>query len=168
MPVRPGNKNELLMLRMKPVITLPMLFAAFALQVSCGSPSAEEAAPGTLSTELVHNPNSLQESSLTESPKMVFDDTLHDFGRMKEGESVQYDFHFTNKGKRDLLITEAKGSCGCTVPSFPKEPVRSQQDGIIQVTFNSAGKKGYNEKSVMVITNATPSVYNLTIRAEVY
>jgi len=153
---------------MKTVITLSSACAALALLVSCGTPSAEEATPGTLSTELVHNPNSLEQNALNESPKMVFDDTLHDFGRMKEGESVQYDFHFTNKGKRDLLITEAKGSCGCTVPSFPKEPVRSGQDGIIQVTFNSAGKKGYNEKSVMVITNATPSVYNLTIRAEVY
>lgn len=152
---------------MNSVFTFLILLAVLWLQSSCGTPANEEANPGTLSTELVHNPNSLDPGTLSDTPKMVFDDTLHDFGRMREGESVQYDFHFTNHGKRDLLITEAKGSCGCTVPSFPKEPVRSGQDGVIQVTFNSAGKKGYNEKSVMVISNASPSLYNLTIRAQV-
>jgi hypothetical protein len=104
---------------------------------------------------------------LNDIGSMSFTDTLHDFGRMKEGEIVVYEFSFTNKGKRDLLINEAKGSCGCTVPDYPKEPIKPGEQNSIKVTFNSQGKKGYNEKTVMVITNGNPSILNLTILAEV-
>lgn len=153
---------------------LPLCPALLALLLltACGSEQPGDASQdmnGKLSADLVHNPRSLDSSSgLSQAPIMVFTDTLHDFGRIKEGETVAYEFNFSNRGQRDLIISEAKGSCGCTVPSFPRTPIRSGQSNVIQVTFNSAGKKGYNEKTVMVVTNANPSILNLTIRAEVY
>jgi hypothetical protein len=126
--------------------------------------------PGKLSTDLVHNPGSLQEdtNSNLDVAIMSFTDTIHDFGRVKEGEIVQYDFNFKNTGKRNLIINEAKGSCGCTIPKYPSEPIQAGSENVIHVTFDSKGKKGYNEKGIVVITNGNPSVSNLTILAEVY
>ena len=59
-------------------------------------------------------------TSSTESPIMSFDKTLHDFGTIQEGETVETTFTFTNSGKSDLIIVDARGSCGCTVPEYPK------------------------------------------------
>lgn len=126
--------------------------------------------PGKLSTDLVHNPGSLQENTNTsiDVAIMSFSDTVHDFGRVKEGEIVQYDFNFKNTGKRNLIINDAKGSCGCTIPKYPSEPIQAGSQNVIHVTFDSKGKKGYNEKGIVVITNGKPSVSNLTILADVY
>ena len=55
-------------------------------------------------------------TSSSESPIMSFDKTLHDFGTIQEGETVETIFTFTNSGKSDLIIVDARGSCGCTVP----------------------------------------------------
>jgi len=156
--------------------TTAFLFIGMLHLLSCSdtkpAPSGDTSpteVKGKLSADLVHNPRSLKaDAELAQVPIMIFDDTLHDFGRLKDGETVTYEFGFTNKGQRDLIISEAKGSCGCTIPVFPQTPITAGQHEAIQVTFNSAGKKGYNEKTVMVITNATPSILNLTIRAEVY
>ncbi|MBP6456733.1 MAG: DUF1573 domain-containing protein, partial [Chitinophagaceae bacterium] len=68
-----------------------------------------------LSSDNVFTPNNNNDSTLL--GKMCFETTSHDFGIMKEGEVVTYDFEFTNCGKRNLIISEAKASCGCTVPT---------------------------------------------------
>lgn len=147
-----------------------LLFLCIIFVYSC-TDSTKTAEPdelqGKLSADLVNNPNTLEGKNIIEGPIIRFTDTLHDFGRLKEGESVEYEFSFTNQGKMDLIITEAKGSCGCTVPTFSNKPIKRGEQGSIKVTFNSQGKKGYNEKSVVVISNANPSVSNLYIQAEV-
>ena len=56
----------------------------------------------------------------TETAAMSFDKTVHDFGTINEGETVQTTFTFTNTGQTDLIIVDARGSCGCTVPNYPK------------------------------------------------
>ena len=142
----------------------------FACSENTTKQTDQEVTPGKLSTDLVHNPGSLQEDTNTslDVAIMTFTDTLHDFGRIKEGEIVQYDFNFKNTGKRNLIINDAKGSCGCTIPKYPTEPIQAGAQNVIHVTFDSKGKKGYNEKGVVVITNGKPSVSNLTILAEVY
>ena len=150
--------------RLRFTLLLSILFLA------CG-PSAQDPETnelsGKLSTDLVHNPSSLESQDSSQYARISFTDTLHNFGRVKEGETLEYDFTFTNKGTKDLIISEAKGSCGCTVPTFPDKPVKAGEQGIIKVTFNSSGRKGYNEKSVVVISNSNPSVSNLYIQAEV-
>ena len=148
-----------------------LIFLSLIILASCGENAQTAEADelqGKLSADLVNNPNSLERANSSDVPVISFADTLHDFGRVKEGESVEYEFTFTNKGKKDLIITEAKGSCGCTVPTFPRQPIKQGEQASIKVTFNSQGKKGYNEKSIVVISNANPSVSNLYIMAEVY
>ncbi len=71
--------------------------------------------------KVAHEPGSGEESIARPKTKMKFKKMVHDFGRMKEGEKREYDFAFTNTGKEDLYIEDCKGSCGCTVPEWPKE-----------------------------------------------
>ncbi len=129
-----------------------------------------EEIPGTLSADLVHNPRTLNDTaaeSMSALRSLVFQDTIHDFGRIKEGEMPTYEFTFTNPGERDIIIYEAKGSCGCTVPEYPSEPIKKGKEYQLKVTFNSTGKYGYNDKTVMVTTNGNPAVHALHILAEV-
>jgi len=84
-----------------------------------------------------------------------------------QGETVSYPFKFRNTGKSDLVISDVSTSCGCTVPSFPKNPIHPGQDGVIKVSFNSAGKHGYQNKNIVVVANTQPNTFILKIKAEV-
>ncbi|MDR6967552.1 hypothetical protein J2X31_001563 [Flavobacterium arsenatis] len=98
---------------------------------------------------------------------MSFDKTEHDFGTIDEGDKVETVFTFTNKGEADLLITDAKGSCGCTVPEYPKEPVKPGEKAKIRVSFSSIGKKGMQNKTVTLTANTKSGAEQLTIKASV-
>jgi hypothetical protein len=80
-----------------------------------------------------------------------------------EGEKVSHSFTFTNTGDNDLVISNARGSCGCTVPEWPKEPIAPGKSGKIDVVFNSDGKPGNAIKSVTVSTNTEPATHQLFI-----
>lgn len=82
-----------------------------------------------------------------------FESEEFDFKTIKEGDEVSYRFNFTNTGANDLLITNVKPSCGCTTPSWPKEPLKPGEKGFIDVKFNSAGKVGVVTKTITVTAN---------------
>ena len=98
---------------------------------------------------------------------MEFEAIEWNFGEINQGESVEYAFNFTNTGSDPLIITSAKGSCGCTVPVWPREPVAPGESGVIDVKFNSKGKKGKQNKRVTLITNMVPSQKVLTVKGQV-
>lgn len=100
-------------------------------------------------------------------PVMKFDKEEYNFGAIKQGDKVEYAFEFVNTGKDPLIITEAHGSCGCTVPVWPKEPVKKGEKGTIKVTFNSAGKMGMQDKTVTITSNAADSPKVLHIKGNV-
>lgn len=85
------------------------------------------------------------------------------FGTIKQGDVINHEFSFTNTGKEPLIITESHGSCGCTVPQWPKEPIKKGEKGVIKVTFNSAGKMGMQDKTVTITSNAksNPKIIHL-------
>lgn len=101
------------------------------------------------------------------SSEMVFEGLEFNFGSIKQGESVTHEFTFVNNGKEDLIITNAQGSCGCTVPLYPKEPVAKGGKGTIKVTFNSAGKMGLQDKTVTITSNAKNSPVILHLKGTV-
>jgi hypothetical protein len=103
----------------------------------------------------------------TDVTTMKFEVTNHDFGTIKPGASVTYVFKFTNTGKNPLTITNAKGSCGCTVPKWPKDPILSGAEGEIQVTFNSQGKKGNQHKSITLTANTDPANTRIYVKAKI-
>lgn len=99
--------------------------------------------------------------------EMVFEAEEFNFGTIKQGESVTHEFSFTNAGKDDLIITNAQGSCGCTVPQYPKEAIQKGGKGTIKVTFNSAGKMGMQDKTVTITSNAKNSPRILHLKGTV-
>ncbi|MBA3827402.1 MAG: DUF1573 domain-containing protein [Taibaiella sp.] len=123
-----------------------------------------------LPTNLVDNPytaNGLDTAAMKAKPTMDFKDTLHDFGSIHEGETVEYDFEYKNNGKNPLVITSAAGSCGCTIADYAHEPVAPGKGGLMKVKFNSASKPGHQEKTVTIITNSNKGTQMLFIKAEV-
>lgn len=102
-----------------------------------------------------------------EKTAMSFTQSSHDFGVMTEGEVKEYSFQFKNTGNAPLHIEHAKGSCGCTVPQWPKDPIAPGASGQIVVKFNSANKVGKNSKKVTIVANTEPISTVLTISADV-
>ena len=100
-------------------------------------------------------------------PRFKFDKTEHDFGTINEGDVVETVFSFTNEGKSELIITSAKGSCGCTVPDWPKEPIMPGEAGEIKVKFNSYRKPNLQQKQITLRTNTEGGKEILKIRAQV-
>lgn len=125
---------------------------------------AEQDLRGSINNVKKTNPD---EEAQHDSPltSMTFEKMEHDFGKMKEGDALSYTFVFTNTGKFPLKISNAKGSCGCTVPQWPKEAIPAGGQGEIKVTFNSKGKSNQQAKSVTLTANTTPVNTRLIIRA---
>lgn len=144
--------------------------AGLILLASCGGDNEQKVhsdSKKVLDAALVNNPHSASGTSATGIPTMDFVDTSYDFGRMHEGEAASHEFHFKNNGNAPLLIANAAGSCGCTVPDYPHEPIAPGQSGVINVKFNSLGKVGAQNKSVNIFTNSNKGKQVLHITAEV-
>jgi len=88
--------------------------------------------------------------------EMTFEETEFNFGEITEGEIVTHTFTFTNTGNEPLILSNAKGSCGCTVPAWPKEPIMPNETASITVEFNSKGKKGPRHQKVTITANTSP------------
>lgn len=123
-----------------------------------------------LSTNLVNNPRSAtgtDPQDIASMATMDFKDTVHDFGTIKEGDIVMYEFEFTNNGKSPLIIAGATGSCGCTVPTYPHGGIAPGKTETMKVRFDSNHKSGHQEKTVDIQTNTARGKLMLTIKAEV-
>ena len=100
-------------------------------------------------------------------PVMEFSEVEHDFGVINEGDIAEHTFTFTNTGKTPLVITNAKGSCGCTVPAWPKEPIAPGATGEMLVKFNSKGKPNKQQKTVTITANTETGKEKIKIKAMV-
>ena len=96
-----------------------------------------------------------------------FKENAWDFGTIDEGDVVTHMFEFTNTGDEPLIIDRCKGSCGCTVPKCPKEPIAPGAIGTIEVKFNSKNKKNKQTKTVTINANTVPEQTRITISAQV-
>jgi hypothetical protein len=111
--------------------------------------------------------NDSPKNSSGKNPEIEFSQTDFDFGEIKQGERVAHRFIFKNTGDGDLLIKNVVAGCGCTVASFPKEPLEPGDESFIEATFNSEGYRGIVVKDVEVYSNADHAKIKLTISAEV-
>jgi hypothetical protein len=141
------------------------------LVISCGSDQKknERNREVIVSPDIVNNPETAngEITDKTGVPKFDFEEITFDLGTVQSGESVTHEFKFKNSGDKDLIISQAKGSCGCTQPEYPKDPVAPGDEGVIKVTFNSTGISGQITKNVTLIANTTPNTKVLTITGEV-
>jgi hypothetical protein len=136
-------------------------FALLLLLISCGNSEKP------ISTDIVNNPKSASSSNDKESPILTFDKDEHNFGIAMQGERLSYSFKFTNTGKKDLIISQATASCGCTVADFPQTPIRPNGRGHVTIVFETKGLKGFQTKSITVFANTTPNFINLKVSAMV-
>jgi hypothetical protein len=98
---------------------------------------------------------------------LEFKESSFNFGQIVSGETISYVFKFKNTGTVPLTITDAKGSCGCTVPSWPKVPIMPGEGSEIEVAFNSKGKMGKQAKRITITANTVPAQTYLTMEGEV-
>lgn len=158
-------------------LTIVALLAS-ALLFSCDSGDKVESKPIKEKTEAASIPENAKPEKFDPAKNeaqepagpltaISFDSYEHDFGVIDEGDVVLHTFTFTNTGAEPLILDKCKGSCGCTVPQCPKEPIAPGATGTIEVKFNSKGKKNKQTKKVTVTANTDPAQTILTIRAQV-
>ena len=124
---------------------------------------------GGTNTNVINNSNTASSEPVDPSKlaAITFEKYDHDFGKVKEGDKVSYTFKFKNTGANDLIISDARGSCGCTVPVWPKEPIKPGAESDIKVEYDSKGKNGVQKKTVTITANTNPSITTLNITTEV-
>ena len=132
------------------IITLSFFFSA------CNESASSKINP--------NNKSSIQKES--NYAEITFDRVFHDFGMVSEGEIVKTIFKFTNTSENDLYIVDAMGSCGCTVPKFPKNvPIKPGGTGEIEVNFDTNGRPDLQQKMVKVSANTPNGGQLLRIQA---
>ena len=148
------------------------------LAVSCASDAVADG-KGALATTATATAKNMAEAATTSAPApqsaaptgpttvMSFDATEFDFGVVDEGEKVSHTYSFKNTGDEPLILSNAKGSCGCTVPKWPKEPIPPGEDGEIIVEFNSKNKKGKRNQKVTITSNTNPPQSFIYLKGEV-
>ena len=101
-------------------------------------------------------------------PVINFEKSFFDFGLISQGEKVTFTYRFKNTGESDLIIAKVEGSCGCTVmKGWPKHPIKPGGKGKIDVIFDSAGRRGKQNKSISVVANTIPSTTVLKLEGEI-
>ncbi|MEX2596280.1 MAG: DUF1573 domain-containing protein [Salibacteraceae bacterium] len=98
--------------------------------------------------------------------EIEFEKTVHDFGKMKQHGDASTEFKFTNTGSEPLIISNAKGSCGCTVPEWPREPIQPGQTNSIKVKYDSK-RLGPINKSVTITSNGSEQPKVLRIKGNI-
>ena len=136
---------------------------------SCNPKKQNNDKPGGISSDIVNitASASAKDSVNGKMPKISFADTAFDFGEMKEGDKVSHSYTFINKGNGDLVITGAKSTCGCTIPTVPQDVIHPGQSDKIDVSFNSENKQGKILKYITVTTNCYPNTSYLTFTANI-
>jgi hypothetical protein len=93
-----------------------------------------------------------------DGPVLTLEKNTHDFGDIYQGDVVEHTFKFTNTGNQPLLITNIQTSCGCTTPTWPRDPIMPGGKGELKVGFNSAGKMNKQTKVLPIISNSVNDV----------
>lgn len=138
---------------MKNIIPLSFVLATVAGIVSCHKPG-EVPARYKLESQLIKDTTSIE----------FIDSITYVFDTINEGDKVEHTFRIKNAGTKNLIIASAFGSCGCTVPEYPKEPVEPGAIVPIKVTFNSAGKPNEQSKIVTLMCNTEKRSEKLYIK----
>lgn len=164
------------MLKQFKVTLLALLAVGFLFSCNNSQTAAQEEAAQSLTGNTVQpaDPNAsaqpaAQEAAIPSGPTtvMAFEETEFDFGTVPDGEKVSHTYKFKNTGAEPLILSNAKGSCGCTVPSWPREPIPPGGTGEITVEFNSQNKAGKRNQKVTITANTNPPQTFIYLKGEV-
>ena len=109
----------------------------------------------------------IAQEKAAKGPVITFEADSKDFGDIKQGDKVENVFKLTNTGNEPLIISNVAATCGCTVPSWPKEPEAPGKTAEIKVSFNSAGKMGKQNSVVRIYSNATEPIEKVSLISNV-
>lgn len=139
------------------MIVLPTISGWWGCTTDASEKSVREIkAEGPISS-IIRNPvTAAKPLDTVNVARIVFETTAYDFGEVEEGEVIQKTFTFTNEGREPLIITNARSTCGCTVPKWPKDPIAPGKTGAIEVQFNTTGKVENQKKPVTITANTFP------------
>lgn len=112
-------------------------------------------------------PDMVLAGRFTDSTSVEIIDSAYNFGKVTDGEKVEYNYKFRNTGKKPLIISSAHASCGCTVPEKPDAPIVPGEIGFLKVVFDSKGRVGAVHKDITVVSNAYPAFPVLKLAGEV-
>ena len=139
-------------------------FVVALAMISCNNTTKDR----TIGTDSIESPASLKDQKDQKLPRIEFEQTEFNTGRITQGEVRTFEYNFTNTGNAPLVISEVSGSCGCTIPrNYPKEKIMPGEGGSIEVEFDSDNKWGTQTVTVNVATNAIPAFTQLIIRTEI-
>lgn len=163
------------MLKQIKVLMFALLAVGFVASCNNSESAAQEEAREDLSNNTVQPANQAAAQPAAAQPAapagptttMTFEETEFDFGTVNEGEKVSHTYTFTNTGDEPLILSNAKGSCGCTVPSWPREPSAPGATGEITVEFNSKNKKGKRNQKVTITANTNPPQSFIYLKGDV-
>ncbi len=162
------------MLKHVKTAALAALIGAFAVSCQSGSQDVRDAARENVSSTTVQpaDPMAQPADAATAVPAgptttMEFAETTFDFGTVQEGEQVSHTYKFKNTGSEPLILSDAKGSCGCTVPKWPREPIAPGESADITVEFDSKNKAGKRNQKVTITANTNPPQTFIYLTGEV-
>jgi hypothetical protein len=112
------------------------------------------------------DPNTPAPAPTGDEPEIKFEKTVHDYGNIMKGDNGSCEFKFTNIGKTNLILTNVRSSCGCTVSQWPREPIAPGESSAITVRYNTQ-RVGVISKSVTVESNAINNQVVLRIKGNV-
>lgn len=142
---------------------MKQFFLAFVAIVGLSFTSCKEDASKKVKEENVAQAEQRDEAS-TKLPVMTFEETEYDFGNIVQGEEVEHVFKFKNTGDAPLIVTDARSSCGCTIPEKPEGPVAPGETGEILVKYNGSGRNGIS-KTITISANTANGNEQLKIKA---
>ncbi len=159
------------------VIAVGLIANAYLMMTGAYSGNSENPEPKTSiaanNTDNKMEPATARDAKTTEAvpsgptTEMTFASPSHDFGSIPQDSENRHVFTFTNTGSEPLVIENAKGSCGCTVPQYPKEPIAPGETGEIEVVYKPGKQANKQSKTVTITANTEPRTTTLSISAEV-
>lgn len=120
-------------------------------------------AGGTMAQQPAKNQVTAPQEQAKTGPAITFETSEHNFGDIKQGDVVEHTFMFTNTGNQPLIIERVEVTCGCTSPSWTKEPVMPGKTGTVTAKFNSSGKLGQQKKPITIHSNAADGIARVYI-----
>ncbi|MGB0885059.1 MAG: DUF1573 domain-containing protein [Chitinophagales bacterium] len=159
---------------------LPLLAIAVLGMFSCNEEKVENTETEVknevkeIKNEVINATENIKKEVQNNTPAVVANPTTikmdkmeHDFGTIGDDKNATTTFTITNTGNNPLIISSAKGSCGCTVPTYPKAPIAPGESGTLEVSFDPKGKSGAQNKTVTIIANTEPANTVLNIKSVV-
>ncbi|MGV3538565.1 MAG: DUF1573 domain-containing protein [Rufibacter sp.] len=138
-----------------------VLLVTSILLFFCSAATKAQTTPSATAVTVVTTPK--DSASVVVGPSILFEEQKFDFGKIKQGEVVEHTFRFTNNGSQPLIISNVRTTCGCTATDYPKAPVPPGETASITAKFNSAGKRGPQNKVITVDSNAVQGTTQVMI-----